>query len=178
MTHSRSNISERFTLYRIAKHFLKSYSQTFPEIMFTCTCIFPTQKYRGFRPGLFPYVQTRPFHVRYVVNNDFTTQRCWCNGERVHWFYLPTMYVMCTSYIQVYFLTVRKDFHRNAQNSMCMQYFSADEKACNNHPVLFSFAHVNFFFSWVWGLEQWAITPPPIHNNWHHVQSRVHQVHI
>ena len=79
------------------------------------------------RPGLFPYVQTRPFHVRYVVNDDFTMQRCWCKNERVHWFYLHCTYVMCTPYIQVYFPTVHYDFHHNAQNSMCMQYFSADE---------------------------------------------------
>ena len=32
--------------------------------------------------------------------------------------------VMCA---QLYFPTIRKDCHCNAQNSMCMQYFSADK---------------------------------------------------
>ena len=34
---------------------------------------------------------------------------------------------MCTPYMQHYFPAIRKDFICNAQNSMSMQYFSADE---------------------------------------------------
>ena len=98
--------SERFPLYRFAKCdvigtmcdkisnntsqilryklrqifftiFLKSYSQTFPEITFTC--IFLTQKI-GFRPDLVCFRMSRPRqgYVRptSVVNDDFTMQQC------------------------------------------------------------------------------------------------------
>ena len=60
---------------------------------------------------------------------------------------LPT-YVMCTPYMQLYFPTMRQDFHRNAQNSMCMHYFSADElttgvkKHATTAQIYCSFAHV------------------------------------
>ena len=58
--------------------------------------------------------------LRYVDFDDFTTRWCWCNSER-------GFTSMCTLYMQLYFPAVHKDFYRNAQNSMCMQYFSADE---------------------------------------------------
>ena len=64
------------------------------------------------RLGLFPYVQTRLFHVRYIVNDDFTTRQClmqrWTRALT-----LPRPTCMCTpyAYMQLYFLTIRKEFY-------------------------------------------------------------------
>ena len=65
----------------------------------------------------------------------------------MHWWMralvLPTYVHVCA----------HQDFHCNAQNYMCMQYFSADEltagdipemKNTEQPPILFSFTHVYF----------------------------------
>ena len=43
---------------------------------------------------------------------------------------------MSAPYMQLYFPAIRKDFIRNAQNSMCMQYFSADELTTGEIPEM------------------------------------------
>ena len=104
------------------KHFLKSYSQIFPEIM-------------GF-----PYVRMSR-HIRPNVR----TCQWWLHDVTMlmqRWtraLFLPIP--MCTPYMQLYFPTIRKDFHRNAQNSMCMQYFSADEltTGVKKHTIIAQF---------------------------------------
>ena len=57
------------------------------------TCIFPTQKNKRFRPDQVCFRMSR--HVRptymymYVRTlSTMTSQRCWCNCERMHWFSL------------------------------------------------------------------------------------------
>ena len=48
------------------------------------------------------------------INDEFTTRRCGCNGERVH---------QSTHHACNFFPTIRKDFHHNAPNSTCIQLF-------------------------------------------------------
>ena len=65
---------------------VQSYSQTFPKIAF----IFPTKFFQRFRPNRVCFCMSRLRRgvcPSDVVNDDFTMQ-CWCNSERVHWFYL------------------------------------------------------------------------------------------
>ena len=92
--------------------------------------------------------------------------------------------VRAVLYMQLYFPTIRKDFHCNVHNSMCMQYFSADElttgvKNTQQRPVLFRFAHIYFSSPEFGGWRNEQLRHPLyIHNNWNHVQSRAHHVHM
>ena len=116
------------------------------------TCIFLTQKYQGFRPDRVCFHMSRHVRPTYGTLSTMTNSRCngvdatvnACTGFT----YLCDVHAVL--YMQLYFPTIRKDFHRNAQNSICMQYFSADEltKGVKNtqQPPSFLKLHTCLFF--------------------------------
>ena len=65
----------------------------------------------GVRPSVRPSARPSDVHVLYVVSDDFMMRRLTQRWTRA----------------LILSLFFSKDFIRNAQNSMCMQYFSADE---------------------------------------------------
>ena len=83
------------------------------------TCVFPSQKYKGFRPDhRLSTMTSRSGGVDATVNafTGFT--------------------YAARSYMQLYFPAIRKDFICTAKNATCVQYFSADELTTGEIPEM------------------------------------------